>query len=46
MKYDFFGQEWFGSCGACGTELFAPNKYEYLVSRDIHTHSDDCLGGW
>ena len=46
MKYDFFGQEWFGRCGACKTELFAPTKSEYIVSFSKHTHSDACLGGW
>jgi hypothetical protein len=46
MKYDFFGGEWFGKCGACGTELFAPTKGAYTVQRQIHTHSDKCLGGW
>ena len=46
MTYDFFAKEWFGGCGACGTELFAPTKGEYLMSKSIHTHSTDCLGGW
>jgi hypothetical protein len=46
MTYDFFAEEWSGSCGACGTELFAPTKGEYLMSFSIHTHSDKCLGGW
>ena len=46
MTYDFFGQEWYGKCGACGTELFAPTKYDYVKSFRIHTKSVDCLGGW
>jgi hypothetical protein len=46
MKYDFFAEEWSGKCGACNTELFAPTKGEYLLSFSIHTHSDDCLGGY
>jgi hypothetical protein len=46
MKYDFFGQEWFGKCGACGTEMFAPTKSEYLINFSLHTHSENCLGGW
>ena len=46
MKYDFFGQEWSGKCGACGTELYAPTKGEYIVQFSYHTHSDECLGGW
>lgn len=46
MKYDFFGEEWSGVCRACGTELYAPTKYDYLVQFDIHTHSVNCLGGW
>ena len=46
MTYDFFGQEWSGTCGACKTPLFAPTKSEYLIAFSIHTHSDSCLGGW
>ena len=46
MKFDFFGQEWFGSCGACKKELFAPTKGAYLVQFAMHTHSKECLGGW
>lgn len=46
MKYDFFGEEWSGVCGACGTELYAPTKGTYLVNFSHHTHSDDCLGGY
>lgn len=46
MKYDFFGEEWSGKCRACNTELFAPTKYDYLVAFNIHTHSDQCLGGY
>ena len=46
MKYDFFGEEWHGKCKACGTNMYAPTKSEYLMSFSIHTHSDDCLGGY
>lgn len=46
MTYDFFGQEWFGKCRACNTELYAPTKDEYIATFSIHTHSVDCLGGW
>jgi len=46
MTYDFFAQEWTGECGACGFELFAPTKAAYNESRWIHTHSDQCLGGY
>ena len=46
MNYDFFADEWSGGCGACGTELFAPTKSEYIMQFSIHTHSKDCLGGW
>jgi hypothetical protein len=46
MTYDFFGEEWSGNCGACGLELFAPTKSEYLMQYSIHTHSDSCLGGY
>lgn len=46
MNYSYFAEEWYGNCGACGTELFAPTKLEYLYQYDLHTHSDKCLGGW
>ena len=46
MTYDFMADEWFGKCGACGTELFAPNKGAYLLSFSKHTHSNNCLGGY
>lgn len=46
MKYDFFAEEWHGKCKACNTEMYAPTKSEYLMSFSIHTHSNDCLGGW
>ena len=46
MTYDFFGQEWSGECGACGTELYAPSKSAYLIQYSLHTHSDKCLGGY
>lgn len=45
-KYDFFGEEWFGNCGACFKELYAPTKGAYNVQRQLHTHSEECLGGW
>ena len=46
MTYDFFAEEWSGECGACGSEMYAPTKSEYLISFSLHTHSKDCLGGW
>lgn len=46
MKYDFFGQEWHGVCGACKEELYAPSKGAWLVQFNMHTHSSNCLGGW
>jgi hypothetical protein len=46
MKYDMFADEWHGVCRACNTELYAPNKLAYLKQFDMHTHSDECLGGW
>lgn len=46
MTYDFYAGEWSGQCGACGVELFAPTKGEYIVNRTKHTHSNDCLGGY
>ena len=46
MTYDFFGEEWQGSCGACYKEFYAPNKSEYLMQYVKHTKSINCLGGW
>jgi len=46
MTYDFMAEEWYGKCGACGTELYAPTKGAYILQYSIHTHSDDCIGGW
>jgi hypothetical protein len=46
MTYDFFAKEWYGICGACKTELYAPSKGSYIVQHSIHTHSEKCLGGW
>jgi hypothetical protein len=46
MTYDFFADEWYGKCGACKTELYAPNKYAYWKQWEMHTHSQECLGGW
>ena len=46
MTYDFFAEEWSGKCGACGVDLFAPSKGEYLLNYSLHTHSDKCLNGW
>jgi hypothetical protein len=45
MRYDFFGGEWSGFCGACGEELYAPNKKEYIKNRLYHTRNE-CLGGY
>jgi len=46
MSYNFFEGEWAGNCGACLKDLYAPTKGEYLLNYTIHTHSDDCLGGY
>lgn len=46
MRYDFFGKEWLGICGACRKELFAPTRKQYVKSRLIHTRSVECLGGY
>lgn len=46
MSYDWYSEEWSGNCGACGLDLFAPTKGEYLLSYTIHAHSNDCLGGY
>lgn len=46
MSYNFFEGEWAGNCGACLKDLYAPTKGEYLLNYIIHTHSDDCLGGY
>jgi hypothetical protein len=46
MKYDFFEKEWYGTCGACNTDLIADTKKQYLKERKIHIKSDQCLGGW
>jgi hypothetical protein len=46
MTYDWHAEEWYGKCGACGTELFAPTKGSYLLNYSKHTHSQNCLGGW
>ena len=46
MTYDYMAGEWFGKCGACKMELFAPTKSEYIMNRITHTHSNDCLGGY
>lgn len=46
MKYDFFAEEWYHKCGACGTELFTPTKGDMQHNFWKHTHSDDCLGGY
>jgi hypothetical protein len=46
MTYDFMAEEWYGKCGAYNHELFAPNKGAYLLQYSLHTHSQDCLGGW
>ena len=46
MTYDFYAEEWYGNCGACFTDLFAPTKSEYLLQFSKHTHSNKCLGGY
>jgi hypothetical protein len=45
-SYDFFAEEWSGNCGACYKDFYAPTKGAYTVQRQMHTHSDECLGGW
>lgn len=45
MLYDFFAREWSGQCGACGYEIYAPNKKDYNRTRLSHTRKD-CLGGY
>ena len=46
FKFDFFAEEWTYTCRACSTELFAPTKLHMQGNVWIHTHSDECLGGW
>lgn len=46
MKYNLLEGEWYGVCGACKTEIYAPTKGAWRVSFSIHTHSDNCLGGY
>lgn len=46
FQYDFFAEEWSFDCGACGEKLYAPTKKHMEGNFWIHTHSDDCLGGW
>ena len=46
FQYDFFAEEWSHTCKACGTELYAPTKLHMQGNLWIHTHSNDCLGGW
>jgi hypothetical protein len=46
FKFDFFAEEWYHECRACGTELYAPTKKHMEGNFWLHTHSDDCLGGW
>ena len=43
--YDFFAGEWSFSCGACGSELFAPTRNDLRYNHWKHTH-ETCLGGW
>jgi len=46
FQYDFFAQEWSHECGACGEELYAPTKKHLEGNFWIHTHSNNCIGGW
>lgn len=46
MNYDIEGDEWYGSCGACNLELFAPTKTMYALQYRRHTKSKNCLGGY
>lgn len=45
-NYDYFGQEWTYTCRTCDTELYAPTKKHLEGNHWIHTHSNQCLGGW
>ena len=46
FQYDFFAEEWSYECGACGKELYAPTKKHLEGNFWIHTHSNNCIGGW
>jgi len=46
FQYDFFAEEWSFNCGACGTDLYAPTKKHMEGNFWLHTHSNDCIGGW
>jgi hypothetical protein len=46
FQYDFFAEEWSYECGACGEELYAPTKKHLEGNFWIHTHSNNCIGGW
>lgn len=46
FQYDFFAEEWYYECGACGEELYAPTKKHLEGNFWIHTHSNNCIGGW
>jgi hypothetical protein len=46
MTHDFFEDGWFGNCGACQKEFYAPTKSEYLMQQAKHTRSINCLGGY
>ena len=46
MTYDIQAGEWYGNCGACKVELFAPTKIMYALQYRRHTKSKNCLGGY
>jgi hypothetical protein len=46
MTHDIEADEWYGNCGACKMELFAPTKTMYALQYRRHTKSKDCLGGY
>jgi hypothetical protein len=46
FQFDFFAEEWSHTCGACGEELYAPTRKHLEGNFWIHTHSNNCLGGW
>jgi hypothetical protein len=45
-KYDFMAGEWFYTCKACSTDLYAPTKKHLEGNHWIHTHSRSCIGGY
>jgi len=46
MTYNFEAGEWYGTCKACNTELFAPTKKKYNWQHRRHTRSINCLNGY